>query len=109
MPGQGKTEQRPHKVSFTLAVKGQQAAEVISALDGDLKAAGLSAKVIYSGGEDLDILPQQASKGKGLEFLLEQVASPISYRAVRARILHLYTGRAALWWHTDSSAITSKL
>ena len=75
MPGQGKTEQRPHKVSFTLAVKGQQAAEVISALDGDLKAAGLSAKIIYSGGEDLDILPQQASKGKGLEFLLEQVAS----------------------------------
>ena len=72
-PGQGKSEQRPHKVSYTVTVKGKEAAEVITALDRDLAAAGLSAKVIYSGGEDLDILPQQASKGKGLEFLLSQV------------------------------------
>ena len=71
--GQGKSEQRPHKVSYTVTVKGKEAAEVIAALDKDLAAAGLSAKVIYSGGEDLDILPQQASKGKGLEFLLSQV------------------------------------
>ena len=31
------------------------------------------AKVIYSGGEDVDILAAGASKGKGLEFLLRQV------------------------------------
>ena len=37
------------------------------------KQAGVTAKLIYSGGVDLDILPQQASKGKGLEFLLRQV------------------------------------
>ena len=35
---------------------------------------GVQAKVIYSGGEDLDILPQHASKGKGLEFLLGEVS-----------------------------------
>lgn len=29
--------------------------------------------MIYSGGADLDILPQHASKGKGLEFLLGEV------------------------------------
>lgn len=38
--------------------------------------AGVKAKVIYSGGMDLDILPQQASKGKGLEFLLKEVCNP---------------------------------
>lgn len=36
--------------------------------------AGVTAKVIYSGGADLDILPQHASKGKGLEFLLSEVS-----------------------------------
>ena len=35
----------------------------------------MTAKVIYSGGADLDILPQHASKGKGLEFLLGEVSS----------------------------------
>lgn len=37
-------------------------------------SAGVTAKVIYSGGADLDILPQHASKGKGLEFLLNEVS-----------------------------------
>ena len=31
--------------------------------------------MIYSGGEDVDILAAGASKGKGLEFLLRQVRS----------------------------------
>lgn len=38
----------------------------------------MQAKVIYSGGEDLDILPQHASKGKGLEFLLGEVSTALS-------------------------------
>lgn len=38
-----------------------------------VSCAGVTAKVIYSGGADLDILPQHASKGKGLEFLLGEV------------------------------------
>ncbi len=41
------------------------------------------AKVIYSGGEDVDILAAGASKGKGLEFLLRQVRG-----VARARPLH---------------------
>ena len=34
-------------------------------------------KIIYSGGMDVDILPEGASKGEGLKFLLRQVGSHI--------------------------------
>lgn len=54
-------------------MKGDDAKAVISRLQQALSDAGVSAKLIYSGGVDLDILPQGASKGKGLEFLLRQV------------------------------------
>ena len=49
------------------------AQEAIAALEAALKEKKVSAKMIYSGGEDLDVLPAQASKGKGLEFLLKEV------------------------------------
>jgi len=42
----------------------------------NLRLRLLLLQVIYSGGEDLDVLPQQASKGKGLEFLLKEVRPP---------------------------------
>ncbi|DBA89259.1 TPA: hypothetical protein ACH3X1_016400 [Trebouxia sp. C0004] len=67
------SEQRPHKLSYTVSVKGDAAEKVVSQLEDKLQAAGVTAKVIYSGGADLDILPQHASKGKGLEFLLGEV------------------------------------
>ncbi|KAL3139446.1 hypothetical protein ABBQ38_003776 [Trebouxia sp. C0009 RCD-2024] len=70
---QGESEQRPHKLSYHVKVKGDAAEKVVSELESKLKAAGVTAKVIYSGGADLDILPQHASKGKGLEFLLSEV------------------------------------
>ena len=70
---QGESEQRPHKVSYHVSVKGKEAEQQISQLEASLKEQGLAAKVIYSGGADLDILPQHASKGKGLEFLLKEV------------------------------------
>jgi len=70
---QAESEQRPHKVSYRVGVRGKEAEEQIERLRRDLSQAGLSAKVIYSGGEDLDVLPQQASKGKGLEFLLKEI------------------------------------
>ena len=44
--------------------------EQLSATLSVVACAGVTAKVIYSGGADLDILPQHASKGKGLELLL---------------------------------------
>ena len=70
---QPESEQRPHKVSYHVSAKGQEAEEQIQQLEAKLKGQGLSAKVIYSGGADLDILPHHASKGKGLEFLLREV------------------------------------
>ena len=58
-----------------MGVRGDDAKRVIAELEAKLREAGVTAKLIYSGGVDLDILPQQASKGKGLEFLLRQVCS----------------------------------
>lgn len=46
---------------------------VLGALRSQLADAGLDTNVIFSGGEDLDILPSRASKGKALSFLLKQV------------------------------------
>lgn len=74
---QGDSEQRPHKVSYSVSLKGQEAQSQIDKLKQALASQGLGAKVIYSGGEDLDILPQQASKGKGLEFLLDEMKEAV--------------------------------
>ena len=56
-----------------MGASGEAAKKIIAELEAKLKAAGVTAKLIYSGGVDLDILPEGASKGKGLEFLLRQV------------------------------------
>ena len=80
---QDPSEQRPHKLSYHLSAKGEDAQRVISQLGAALKAAGVRARIIYSGGMDVDILPEGASKGDGLKFLLRQVhagAACICYR-----------------------------
>ncbi len=59
-------------VRTQLALYRPQSAATLSVV----ACAGVTAKVIYSGGADLDILPQHASKGKGLEFLLGEVCHP---------------------------------
>ena len=46
---------------------------MLARLEEALRSKGITAKVIYSGGEDVDVLAAGASKGKGLEFLLQQV------------------------------------
>ena len=71
---QDPSEQRPHKLSYHLSAKGEDAQKVISQLQEALKAAGVRAKIIYSGGMDVDILSEGASKGEGLKFLLRQVS-----------------------------------
>ena len=71
---QEETEQRPHKISFHVSLERQDAEQQLEKLRALLSQQGLPAKVIYSGGADLDILPQTASKGKGLEFLLNQAS-----------------------------------
>lgn len=73
MHWQGESEQRPHKLSYHLTAKGDDAQRIISQLEDALKKAGVRAKIIYSGGMDVDILPEGASKGEGLKFLLRQV------------------------------------
>lgn len=71
---QQQSEQRPHKVSYKLfAADPAQASGVVSNLRSSLTAAGLDVNVVFSGGQDLDILPARASKGKALSFLLKQL------------------------------------
>jgi sucrose-6F-phosphate phosphohydrolase len=66
---QADSEQRPHKVSFN--ADKHEAGPIKDALAQRLKERGLRVKIIYSGGCDLDILPQGAGKGKALEYLLK--------------------------------------
>ncbi|MFZ9739062.1 MAG: sucrose-phosphate phosphatase [Prochlorotrichaceae cyanobacterium] len=61
------TEQRPYKVSFYL--DSDQAETTLAKLEQELQQAQLPAQIVYSGGKDVDILPQRADKGSALEFL----------------------------------------
>ncbi|KAL5560212.1 hypothetical protein UlMin_036423 [Ulmus minor] len=61
---QVKTEIRPQKVSFY--VQKDKAQAVTKALSKSIAKCGLDVKIIYSGGMDLDILPQGVGKGQAL-------------------------------------------
>jgi hypothetical protein len=64
---QPETEQRPFKVSYYLSE--EVAVEVLPRLESSLKERDLDAKLIYSGGQDLDILPRLSDKGLAVKFL----------------------------------------
>lgn len=64
---QPKSEQNPFKISYYLA---QSVAEtILTRLRADLKGQGYKVKLIYSAGQDLDLLPQNGDKGLALRFL----------------------------------------
>lgn len=64
---QPESEQRPFKVSFHLTEA--VALEVIPRLEALLQEQRLAAKLIYSTGRDLDILPTRSDKGLAVQFL----------------------------------------
>lgn len=69
---QQESEQRPHKVSYK--VGGGDVMAFTKALAEKLETQnGMKVNVIYSGGQDLDVLPARASKGKALRFLLDRM------------------------------------
>ena len=68
----------------------------------------MRAKIIYSGGMDVDILPEGASKGDGLKFLLRQVHAGKACICQRCSVSHptCLLGRKQGWqllqvayWH----------
>ena len=70
------SEQNPFKISYYLAQA--LAEETIGKLDDVLKAAGFEIKLIYSSGQDLDILPLRGDKGLAVKFLRQkwQISEP---------------------------------
>lgn len=67
---QPEPEQRPFKVSYFL--DAAIASPIIAELSDVLRSQGVSCQLIYSGGKDLDILPQNADKGKAMQFVQSQ-------------------------------------
>lgn len=67
---QDASEQRPFKVSYLLTEEA--AVEVLPRLEAQLQEQGLKVKLIYSGGQDLDILPRVSDKGLAVQFLQQK-------------------------------------
>lgn len=64
------SEQRPFKVSYYLTP--QAATEVLPQLESALQAKELNFKLVYSGDQDLDILPLKGDKGLAVQFLRQK-------------------------------------
>src|SRR6478672_2577795 len=67
---QPESEQRPFKVSYFLTEDA--AIEVLPRLESVMQERGLSIKLVYSGSQDLDILPRIADKGLAVKFLQQR-------------------------------------
>ncbi len=67
---QPESDQRTFKISYYL--KAQLAPQVLPRLEALLKQEGLAAKVVYSSGINLDILPANGDKGHAMYFLRQK-------------------------------------
>lgn len=70
-------EQRPYKVSFFLSPA--LAEDLLPRLEVALHIRGLDVKLVYSGDQDLDILPLQGDKGQAMQFVRHQFDIPAEY------------------------------
>lgn len=64
------SEQNPFKISYYLAEA--VADRILSDLKADLNDRGYEIKLVYSGGQDLDLLPKNGNKGLALQFLRQK-------------------------------------
>ena len=67
---QPNSEQRPFKLSYYLS--NAAAETVLPQLTAALQAQGLTPRLVYSSGQDLDILPEHGHKGAAMVFLRQQ-------------------------------------
>lgn len=80
------SEQRPHKLSFH-SPAGEAGRRAVDALRAALDARGMTedvAKVVYSGGTDVDVLAAGAGKGRALEAVREEARRAVLATALAA-------------------------
>jgi sucrose-6-phosphatase len=87
---QSDSEQRPHKVSYHLKAEDVDKKAYVQQLRDKLHGSGLKVKVVYSGGIDVDVLPECASKGLALQFLQVRERSQLEWATSRACVRILY-------------------
>jgi len=68
---QPESEQRPHKISYN--VDGEKGPQAVQQLEKGIADSRLKAKVIYSGGMDVDVLAVRSDKGDAVQFLLSKL------------------------------------
>jgi sucrose-6-phosphatase len=73
---QPETEQNPWKLSFCTA--SPEADTILADLQSLIIQAGLSAQIVFSNNEDVDILPRNGDKGLALTYLREKLCIPVS-------------------------------
>jgi sucrose-6F-phosphate phosphohydrolase len=77
---QSPLEQNPWKISFCLSQP--QKLPILKDLETQLNQAGLTYQIIFSSGQDVDILPHNADKGLAITYLREQLQIPVKLTLV---------------------------
>ena len=87
---QPQSEQNPFKISYYLAQA--VADEVIPQLKSALNNKGYGIKLIYSAGQDLDILPRNGDKGLAVKFLRQKWDIPAEKTLVCGNDISMFQG-----------------